>query len=191
MRKCKHCLQSIDGTVSQYANHVRWCDQNPKVQQYKEDNITRGKSLGNQRFGNIIEFKVCCANCEKEFVVKEREFLFPTKEKYFCSRNCANATGGKAKAEKHHYDEIANYTTVAWRYHDKKCVVCGEYKIVAVHHLNENHNDNDPKNLIPLCPTHHQYMHSRYKVEIQDIVLEYVKEKWAVSVDGDTRALQA
>lgn len=55
-------------------------------------------------------------------------------------------------------------------------MVCDEDKIVAVHHLNEDHTDNRIENLIPMCPTHHQYMHSRYKSEIQHIVDEYVKQ---------------
>ena len=191
MRKCKHCDIEFVGSVSEFANHVRWCDKNPKAIKYKQDNIARGQALGNNRFGNYKNFAVTCEACNTEFEVKEREKLFPSKEKYFCSRNCANSTGGKAKAKKHHYDEVATYTTIVWRHHEKKCVICGEDKIVAVHHLNENHNDNDPKNLVPLCPTHHQYMHSRYKEEIEYIVNDYVKDKWAVSVVGDTRALQA
>jgi hypothetical protein len=53
--------------------------------------------------------------------------------------------------------------------------VCGENKIVAVHHLNEDHADNTISNLVPLCPTHHQYMHSKFKDEILDIVMQYVE----------------
>lgn len=36
------------------------------------------------------EFKVKCNECGKEFVVIEEETKFPIKEKYFCSRSCAN-----------------------------------------------------------------------------------------------------
>lgn len=46
--------------------------------------------------------------------------------------------------------------------------------IVAVHHYDENHSNNDPKNLVPLCPTHHQYLHSRYAGLIKDKVNDYV-----------------
>jgi len=176
--QCKHCNKIFNESKGWFANHVRWCDSNPKAQKYKIDNIERGKKLGELRFGKYKNFKVSCFSCNSSFAVKEREQLFPSKEKYFCSRNCANSIGGKAKAEKHHGDDVAHYTTVAWRYHTKECVVCGENKIVAVHHYNENHNDNDPRNLIPLCPTHHQYMHSGYRSEIENIVDRYIKEKW-------------
>lgn len=91
-----------------------------------------------------------------------------------CSRSCANKhfrSGENNGNWKHD-----TYQSTCFLHHDKKCVVCGEEKIVAVHHLNEDHNDNRIENLIPMCPTHHQYMHSRYKTEIQHIVDEYVKQ---------------
>jgi hypothetical protein len=68
-----------------------------------------------------------------------------------------------------------DYRQLCFRYHKKACVVCGEDKIVAVHHLNEDHSDNRPENLIPLCPTHHQYVHSRYKKLVQPIIVEYLR----------------
>lgn len=46
----------------------------------------------------------------------------------------------------------------------------------AVHHLDENKKNNNYKNLIPMCPTHHQYMHSRHKYLIEDEVNEYVMD---------------
>jgi len=191
MKVCKHCGINFTGSTGEFANHVRWCPKNPKADKYKKDNSIRGKALGNQRFGNYKEYTVICNSCNTNFQVRERELLFPSKEKYFCSRNCANSAGGKAKSQKYHTDDLAHYAVVAWRYHDKECIICGESKIVAVHHYDENHCNNDPKNLIPLCPTHHQYMHSRFKIEIEEKVKKYIEDKWAVGVVGGTRALQA
>ena len=71
------------------------------------------------------------------------------------------------------------YVTTCFHYHDKKCVVCDETRIVEVHHLDENHSNNDPSNLIPLCPTHHKYWHSRYKNLIEAQVLDDAA-KWSV-----------
>lgn len=45
----------------------------------------------NAKFGLFKEFTVKCERCGKEFTVNEREKLFPQKEKYFCSRSCANS----------------------------------------------------------------------------------------------------
>jgi len=171
---CTHCKTEFDLPKAKFANHVRWCHKNPKARHYKESNSSLSKQRADQRFGVHKNYNVVCTNCAKEFIVVERELLFPSKAIYFCSRKCANATGGKAKALKHHSDDVAHYTVVAWRHHEKKCVVCDEDKVVAVHHMDEDHNNNDPKNLVPLCPTHHQYMHSRYKDLILNKVENYI-----------------
>jgi hypothetical protein len=179
MWNCKHCNNDFSFTrTTEKANHSRHCDSNPN----KRISYSRNKELLMQRFDNKLgkykTYHVSCQGCSKTYEVKERSGSFPSKKYYFCSRNCANSVGGKAKAEKYHYDEVATYTTVAWRYHEKKCIACGEDKIVAVHHLNKIHSDNDPKNLIPLCPTHHQYVHSRYKYLVEEKINLYLKEKW-------------
>lgn len=89
-----------------------------------------------------------------------------------CSRSCSNVffrsgeNNGNWKADR--------YRTTCFEYHKPICIVCGEDKIVAVHHLDENRKNNDPSNLIPLCPTHHQYVHSRYKKDVQPIIDEYI-----------------
>lgn len=70
-----------------------------------------------------------------------------------------------------------NYRTICFANHEKKCIVCGETKIVEVHHLNENRKDNSPDNLVPVCPTHHQYIHSRYKNLVMPIIELYLANK--------------
>lgn len=69
---------------------------------------------------------------------------------------------------------LERYTEICWRYHAKECVVCGEHRIVAVHHHNGHHWDNRPENLVPLCPTHHTYWHSEHRHLIEERVNEYV-----------------
>lgn len=60
---------------------------------------------------------------------------------------------GKAKRRRR------RHRTTCFAYHSKICVVCGEPNMVTVHHRNENKDDNRPQNLIPMCPTHHWYVH--------------------------------
>lgn len=67
-----------------------------------------------------------------------------------------------------------NYRNICFETHGKKCIVCGEEKILAVHHINEDHSDNRPENLVPLCPTHHQYVHSKYRDEIQPYIDKFL-----------------
>lgn len=185
MWQCKYCNKMFDYTrPTDMANHTRHCDNNPKkFESYKNIKV-KAKQRATENLGNLKYFQVLCQSCNKSFTVREREKQFPKKEKYFCSRSCSNSTGGKAKANKYHYDEIATYSTVAWRHHQRKCLVCGEERVVAAHHLNEVHSDNRPENLVPLCPTHHMYMHSKHKVVIEHLVNEYVKNKWGISSPG-------
>ena len=119
-----------------------------------------------------IKYKIIdkiCPVCNVSFKTKEGS----SREKTVCSLSCSNTyfrTGiDRANAS-------TNYRTICWKHHTKKCIICGEEKIVAVHHFDGNHKNNKVKNLIPLCPTHHVYMHSSYKNEILSKVLSYIKD---------------
>lgn len=95
-----------------------------------------------------------------------------------CSKRCSNTHFRSGPNHGNWSGE--NYRKVCFDAHEKICVVCGESLIVAVHHMNEDHSDNRPENLVPLCPTHHQYWHSRHRHLIEAAVLSYLKERVAV-----------
>jgi predicted nucleic-acid-binding Zn-ribbon protein len=47
------------------------------------------------------------------------------------------------------------------------CLICGFNKYVHLHHLDHNRHNNDEKNLIGLCPNHHQMLHTlKYREEV-------------------------
>lgn len=92
-------------------------------------------------------------------------------ERTFCSHKCSNSTQKRPRK-----DADVSYRVVCFRYHDKKCVVCGEEVIVAVHHVDEDHENNSPENLVPLCPTHHQYVHSGFRHLVEDKINTYLLE---------------
>lgn len=71
-------------------------------------------------------------------------------------------------------DELKNYRTICFRHHEERCVVCGEKNIVEVHHYDGDKTNNNPYNLIPLCPTHHKYMHSKFRLLIEVQVSSYI-----------------
>ena len=112
-----------------------------------------------------------CPVCQKDFKAK----LGERKEKQTCSYACANKhfRSGENNGMWKDYKE-SRYTKVCFKYHKKECVVCQEENIVSVHHFDHNHDNNDPANLVPLCPTHHQYVHSRYNDLVKDKIEEYV-----------------
>lgn len=114
---------------------------------------------------NPINLKLCVV-CNKPIKAYKKNTT--------CSHSCSNKhfrTGPNNGSWK---DDV--YRTTCFHYHKKECVVCKEINIVEVHHLDEKHSNNDPSNLIPLCPTHHQYWHSRFKHLIEKQVLEYQKQ---------------
>jgi len=122
------------------------------------------KRHNNNCYLNPINIKLCVV-CEQPI----KNFKTSTTCGYSCS-NKHFRTGSSNGAWKE-----SSYRSTCFQYHDKKCVICSEENIVAVHHLDEDKTNNSPENLIPMCPTHHQYWHSRYKYLVEDKVLEYIK----------------
>lgn len=127
-----------------------------------------------ENYFNKYHLKKICPVCGKEFYtgIGDKE-----KKKVCCSYSCSNTyfRSGENNGMYKSCDLLGknSYTTICFRHHQHKCCVCGEEKIVEVHHYDFNHTNNEPSNLVPLCPTHHQYIHSKYKDEIQHIVDDY------------------
>lgn len=108
--------------------------------------------------GQILEDEnngiCCCFACQQIFESEGVRFLIP--EKW--------------------------YRKICFNKHPHKCVCCNEYIILDVHHYNKKRTDNYPSNLVPLCPTHHRYMHTRKQrnnpvvILMRKKVYEYVEE---------------
>lgn len=111
-----------------------------------------------------IQTKICPV-CTKSFDT----YIGRKDEKTTCSHSCSNTYfNGVVRNTK-----PSQYTTICFKYHKKECVICGESRIVEVHHYDENHQNNSPENLIPLCPTHHRLFHSRYRQDVESQINHY------------------
>lgn len=146
----------------------------------------------------MTQVEVKCGHCACDIVItlKKRNYYAKHSWQHYCSKECRDAVsitwcpvcGGEKKASTvtcsyacsntffrrgPRANATQNYRTIAFTHHDKECVVCRENKIVEVHHLNGNHDDNRPENLVPLCPTHHKYWHSKWRCLIEDKVKAY------------------
>ena len=121
-----------------------------------------------------VTANITCPVCQVSFKPK-------SKTQTTCSRSCSNTHFRSGVNHYAYTPEKQNYRTLCFAHYPKKCIICGEDKIVAVHHYDENHDNNDINNLVPLCPTHHQYLHSRYKHLIQDTVDTWVSDNIAAS----------
>jgi len=111
-----------------------------------------------------------CPICNKEFITLDGH----SKEKVTCSHACSNSYF-RSKENNPNWKESA-YRSSCFLYHGKQCWICGETNIVEVHHINEDKTDNSPENLAPLCPTHHQYWHSRFKYLVEEQVYAKIAE---------------
>jgi hypothetical protein len=108
-----------------------------------------------------------CKKCKEEFRPSYPEQLT-------CSYACSNSYFRSGKNNPNW--KKSKYRTTCFLYHKKKCVCCSEKNVVTVHHHDENKKNNDPRNLVPLCPTHHHYVHSRYKHLVIDEINDYIKK---------------
>lgn len=186
----------IDYLIYQNKDGTFTSPKNNKVYKTLKAFIAHWHNPGTGGFSKINAVKKECQYCKKLLGVANlkkhevkcylnpknlRECLYCSKpikdyigSKGTCSKSCANSYFKVGKNNGNY--KGTSYQQLCFSSHKKECIVCGENKIVAVHHMNENHHDNSIENLIPLCPTHHQYMHSRYKDEILHIVEEYIRK---------------
>jgi hypothetical protein len=131
--------------------------------------------------GNIKRHEGACKSNPKNIRICPVCGCNYSKKTKTCSYACSNTyfrhnrVGGAFYKDDDNLKDRGKYRDICFRYHPKKCVVCGEFKILAVHHINNNHDDNNPVNLVPLCPTHHVYVHSKYKEEVQPIIDKYIQ----------------
>ena len=133
------------------------------------------QSLKNDRlFGPVLQHEKTCIACNKKFFWKGRLLTKGYAQAKFCSRSCSNNRKTwwdkpNNKYRSKHYREIAK------SHHEFKCVVCGFDKIIAIHHVDHNKKNNSPENLIPLCPNHHEMVHSKWRFEVQPVIDKWVE----------------
>lgn len=106
MNKCLYCDKSVKN---------KYCSVSCQ-------NKHQSKEKYNKIYGSYKEFEVICGSCNSSFFVKEREKLYPQKEKYFCSKSCSN----KRIFNNIVKEKIRNSLTI---YGDVKCLQCNfEFK---------------------------------------------------------------
>lgn len=129
-------------------------------------------------WGAVLSHKKLCQCCEKEFLWVGRKNTKDYAKVRFCSRSCANnrqkVWDNKIKDGESN-GKWVRYRQLAFRHHGEKCIVCGFNKIVEVHHLDHDRNNNVKENLVPLCPNHHMMIHrSKFADEILKEIKGYI-----------------
>ena len=108
---------------------------------------------------------VNCSRCNKEIYKSPKDLSRSKSKKYFCSQHCANTWIGKIfsrekhpnwKGGKHSYKEAMLRLSQS-----PKCVFCKDEdkRILAVHHIDKDRNNNNLKNLMWLCHNCHFLIH--------------------------------
>lgn len=121
-------------------------------------------------YGPVMEHEKVCQCCGKKYVWKGRQNTKSFVDSKYCSRSCANNRTEWWK------QNATQYRTIGLQHHAHECAVCGFDKIVAIHHIDENKQNNNPSNLIPLCPNHHEMVHSKWKDEVLPFITEWQKK---------------
>jgi len=114
-----------------------------------------------------------CKHCNSEFLVKSDNL-----DKQCCSYSCSNKSKLRGLA-----GVKTTYRSICFEHHQHKCCVCPETNVVAVHHMDGNHKNNTPSNLVPLCPTHHTYVHSKKLKHLVDGTIKDYLTKWSAMPD--------
>lgn len=113
-----------------------------------------------------------CTYCGKQFKRKKSKLANSKSGLYFCCRkhkDLSQRIGGTIVPK--HYGSGTSYAVsrrIGKEAHGTACSTCGYYDnicsgIVEFHHIDGNRNNNDPENLLPLCPTCHAYITRGYK----------------------------
>ena len=134
---------------------------------HTEDYKTKQREKVDRLYGPLKEHTKECERCGKSFTFEARIKTKTYNKKKYCSRSCANDRSDWWKRN------ATRYRTICFQYHPKQCIICGFDKIVEVHHRDHNHNNNQHMNLIPLCPNHHQMLHSKWKNDVELEIEKY------------------
>lgn len=158
-----------------------------KIESYYTSEYKMKQSIKvDRQFGPVEKHTKTCNRCAAEYIFTGRKHTKLYEKSRFCSRSCANHRGsGLEWANTHKERSLTHYRTLCFMNWERSCAICGFDKIVAVHHIDENHQNNDIRNLIPLCPNHHHMVHSNeWKNETKTIIDQLIKQKWGCSSIG-------
>jgi len=152
----------------------------------KAKKIINDFNLNTDHFDNGKSKKIKYEKIEKECPICKKNFETfngGKRERATCSISCSNTLfrSGKNNGNWKSIDEYdkrksrysIKYREICFQNHKHLCIVCEESKLLDVHHFDGNKFNNNPENLIPLCATHHNYLHSKYRHEIIDKVIDY------------------
>ena len=100
-----------------------------------------------------------CVNCGKKIIRRNSEIKENKSGYFYCSKKCGNEYKNKIREENGEWINSSNYRKKAFLAKEHKCCVCGwneDERILEVHHIDEDRENNDINNLCIICPTCHR-----------------------------------
>ena len=114
-----------------------------------------------RKSGKIVK----CFTCNKEVYKTVNALRLSKSKKYFCTKSCQTKWRNTEFVGSKHanfIDGSSTYKTILNRHNiPKLCAICGikDKRVLAVHHIDHNHKNNDLKNLSWLCHNCHFLVH--------------------------------
>ena len=96
------------------------------------------------------------------------------RENKTCGIGCSNTYFRSGKNNGNFKTGESSHREKCFKAHGKKCIICGESIVVDSHHRDWDRTNNGKENLVPVCPTHHQYFHRGFGHLLQDKLNEWV-----------------
>jgi hypothetical protein len=108
--------------------------------------------------------KMMCYSCYKvygtpEIICKGCGKLKNHKGKGYCN-NCFNKKFHYNQIKAHNANKYHNISFELYKKLTSHCILCDFNKMIDLHHIDHNHKNNSPSNLIGLCPNHHKMIHN-------------------------------
>lgn len=122
---------------------------------------------------------VSCALCGVDTYKQPKDLQRSKSGKYFCSKSCQTRWRNQlyiGKAHKNYVDGASSYREALKRSGAKEaCRRCNEQdaRVLAVHHIDRNRNNNSVENLMYLCHNCHHLIH-RHREEEQALMAAMV-----------------
>ena len=121
-----------------------------------------------------------CYNCYRKFAWKPKKGIckicgreMPLHAKGICP-GCYTTSFRLQYNKDWNYKKRHNIDVESYKRITEKCAICGFDKIVELHHLDSNKENNSEKNMIGLCPNHHKMIHT---IEFREEVLQQLNKK--------------
>lgn len=105
-----------------------------------------------------------CKRCKRKMAIHAKNL---------CA-GCYNYVFHLDKNKAYNHRKSKNVDLKTYRKITTSCVICSFDKIVDLHHIDSNKQNNSPKNLIGLCPNHHRLINNH---KYRDEVFQALKSK--------------